>query len=284
MAVNCLSTTRGYQRLRCQRTLNIGWLLLANFPTSHNFKKKRLGKKHIHSCMALVVAGGAYSQVSLWVFSFELTFLSFLTQVDGWSGTKKALAFSLQKKMTQTNMAKKNASLHLRWQGNSLWDEMTYDLLLKPIFWGEMIHLVVGMPAMVKTSRAGVNWWQNGWQRARSRKVWEKIDNALTYPLANSQDNGQSHLSNETSSSYGGFKLVSHLHILLWPNDHKNWHHSFRPPKIIQNPSRGAECWKTPRKAPLRYWWWRKLHDVVPGEPFGLRPPHRHSVQPTNPR
>lgn len=235
--------------------------------------------------MALVFAGGAYSQVSLWVFSFELAFLSFLTQVDRWSGTKKALAFSLQKKTTQTNMAKKTLHFNYLAKEETLfgmkWPMITYWNLF---FGGEMIHLVVGMPAMVKTSRAGVNWWQNGWQRARSRKVWEKIDNALTYPLANSQDNGQSHLSNETSSSYGGFKLVSHLHILLWPNDHKNWHHSFRPPKIIQNPSRGAECWKTPRKAPLRYWWWRKLHDVVPGEPFGLRPPHQHSVQPTNPR
>ena len=86
--------------------------------------------------MALVFAGGAYSQVSLWVFSFELAFLSFLTQVDRWSGTKKALAFSLQKKTTQTNMAKKNASLQLPCQGNSLWDEMTYDHLLKPIFLG----------------------------------------------------------------------------------------------------------------------------------------------------
>lgn len=43
-------------------------------------------------------------------------------------------------------------------------------------------------------------------------KFGKKIDKALTYLLANLQENGQSHLSNETSSSYGGFKLLSHLH------------------------------------------------------------------------
>lgn len=69
----------------------------------------------------------------------------------------KIVGLQPSKKTTQTNMAKKNASLHVPCQGNSLWDEMTYDHLLKPIFWGEMIHLVVGMPAMVKISRAGVH-------------------------------------------------------------------------------------------------------------------------------
>ena len=76
--------------------------------------------------MALVFAGGAYSQVSLWVFSFELAFLSFLTQVDRWSGTKKALAFSLQKKRRKQIWQKKRFTsitlprkLSLGW--NDLW-------------------------------------------------------------------------------------------------------------------------------------------------------------------
>lgn len=234
--------------------------------------------------MALVFAGGAYSQVSLWVFSFELAFLSFLTQVDRWSGTKKALAFSLQKKRRKQIWQKKRFTsitlprkLSLGW--NDLWSPTeTYFFGGKwYISWSECLQWL----------RPVVLGWIDGKMDGNGlvvEKFGKKIDKALTYLLANLQENGQSHLSNETSSSYGGFKLVSHLHILLWPNDHKNWHHSFRPPKIIQNPSRGAECWKTPRKAPLRYWWWRKLHDVVPGEPFGLRPPHQHSVQPTNPR
>lgn len=79
--------------------------------------------------MALVFAGGAYSQVSLWVFSFELAFLSFLTQVDRWSGTKKALAFSLQKKRRKQIWQKK--TLHFMYLAKETlfgmrWPMITY--------------------------------------------------------------------------------------------------------------------------------------------------------------